>query len=103
MEIDSDDFAIYIAGYNDLIAELHLDYFGRVTMREIELITETDTIIGDILSHEVRFLKTGEIINFKEGRGDYQCREVEHFLDILNKKCDNNSNIDHAVKVLRLT
>ena len=40
LEIDSDDYAIYIAKYtNDMIAELHLDYFGRKTIRAIEEFT----------------------------------------------------------------
>ena len=37
LEIDSDDYTIYIAEYEDKTAELHLDYFGRKTIREIEL------------------------------------------------------------------
>ena len=37
LEIDSDDYAIYIAAYEGMTAELHLDYFGRQTIRTIEL------------------------------------------------------------------
>lgn len=32
LEIDSDDYAIYIAEFEDKVAELHLDYFGRKTV-----------------------------------------------------------------------
>ena len=44
LEIDSDDYAIYIAEYADKILELHLDYFGRSIIRELTLFTEQDTI-----------------------------------------------------------
>ena len=37
LEIDSEDYAIYIAKYKDKIAELHLDYFGRKNIREIQI------------------------------------------------------------------
>ena len=37
LEIDSDDLSIYIAQYPTLLAEVHLDYFGRTYRRSIEL------------------------------------------------------------------
>ena len=29
LEIDSDDLSVYIARYENMLAEVHLDYFGR--------------------------------------------------------------------------
>ena len=37
LELDSDDLAVYIARYDTLLAEVHLDYFGRTYRRSIEL------------------------------------------------------------------
>ena len=37
LEIDSDDLSVYIAKYPTLLAEVHLDYFGRGYRRSIEL------------------------------------------------------------------
>ena len=37
LEIDSDDLSVYIAKYPTLLAEVHLDYFGRAYRRYIEL------------------------------------------------------------------
>ena len=37
LEIDSDDLSVYIARYPTLLAEVHLDYFGRGCRRSIEL------------------------------------------------------------------
>lgn len=34
LEIDSDDYSIYIAKFKSMIAEVHLDYFGRVPDRK---------------------------------------------------------------------
>ena len=47
LEIDSDDYAVYIAEYEDKIAEIHLDYFGRKTIRELELFTKDDTAVPE--------------------------------------------------------
>lgn len=103
LEIDSEDYAIYIAEYTDKIVELHLDYFGRKTIRQIMLLTDNDTICGDLVNNRIEFLKTGEIIDFREMRDDYQVRELTHFLDMIEGRVKPDSGIAHAVKVLNLT
>lgn len=103
LEIDSDDYAVYLARYIDKIVELHLDYFGRNPIRKIELITSQDTIIGDIVNNKITFLKTGQTIDFHEERDSFQIRELEHFLDILEGKVPLDNDISHAVGILKLT
>lgn len=103
LEIDSDDYAIYLARYTDKVIELHLDYFGRKTIREIVLITSEDTIVGDIANNKITFLKTGQVIDFHEDRDSFQIRELEHFLDMLEGNVPLDNNVSHAVKILRLT
>ena len=103
LEIDSDDYAIYIAEFTNKIAELHLDYFGRKTLRTIDLFTIDDTIIGDIANNCIHFLKEDKTIDFKEERDDFQKRELQHFLDIIDRKTKNESNYLHSIRVLELT
>lgn len=104
LEIDSDDFAVYIAEYKQMAVELHLDYFGRKTIREIMLMTKDDTIVGDLVENRVTFLKENKQIDFKEERNSYQIREMEHFLNlIIGKEMQEQSDIEHAIKVLELT
>lgn len=102
LEIDSEDCAIYIAEYEDKILELHLDYFGRDTIREIMLITEDETIIGDIANNKICFLKSGKVIDFKEERDDYQLREMNYFLELIEKK-EKMNYIEEAYQTLNLT
>lgn len=103
LEIDSDDYAIYIAEFDKQIAELHLDYFGRKTIREIQLFTKDDTIIGDIANNKITFLTTGKVIEFKEERDDFQKRELEHFLDMAQNVVPVENGYEHGIKVLELT
>ena len=103
LEIDSDDYAIYIAEFGKQIAELHLDYFGRKTIREIQLFTKDDTIIGDIANNKITFLTTGKGIEFKEERDDFQRRELEHFLDMVQEDVPTENGYEHGIKVLELT
>lgn len=102
LEINSDDYAIYIAEYADKIAELHLDYFGRKTIREIELFTKEETILGDLVNSKVSFLHSDRVIDFQEDRNAYQKRELEHFLDLIfSGKAENGYH--HGIRVLELT
>ncbi len=103
LEIDCEDYAAYMATYPNKIIELHLDYFGRKTIREIQLITKYDTIVGDIANNRIKFLKEDHEIDFAEQRNDYQKRELQYFLNMIeyNKKSDND--IKNAVSILKLT
>ncbi len=103
LEIDSDDIAVYIAEYLDKIVELHLDYFGRKTIREIQIITKTDTIIGNIENNTIRYLVSGKMCDFHEERDDFQKRELNHFLDMVFQKDYTDYWFLHGIRVLELT
>lgn len=94
LELDCEDYAFYIADYADKVIELHLDYFGRKSIREIMLFTNEDTVIGDINNSRISFLHQGKEIIFQEKRDDYQKKELCHFLDMIEGKtiCDNTIN-----------
>lgn len=103
LEIDSDDLATYIGVYDNCIVELHLDYFGRKTIRELMIFTQEETIRADIANGRVECLNCGKILEFSEERDAYQKRELEHFLDIVEGKAENDSDINHGLRVLALT
>lgn len=103
LEIDSDDYAIYIAEYEDIIVELHLDYFGRKTIREIQIITKKDTIVGDISNNNIKFLKSGKSITFDEDRDGYHKRELWRFIDIINEGSFSHELYNNALYIIGLT
>lgn len=103
LEINSDDISIYIADYGDKTVELHLDYFGRDSIRNVEIFTDEDTIVGDLINSKVTYLKSGKIIDFAEKRDDYQKKELINFLDIISGKSKNINDLQKAIDVLKLT
>lgn len=102
LELDSDDLAVYLGRYPDKIVELHLDYFGRVTRRQVEIYAEDDTIIGDLVAGEVRYLREGRTVELHEARDAYQKRELEYFLDLLAGSGQEYNNPEMAIKTLKL-
>ena len=103
LELDSDDLAVYLGKYSDKIVELHLDYFGRQTRRQVEIYTEDDTIIGDLVAGEVKFLREGRTVELREDRDAYQRRELAYFLDLLSGSGQEYNNLAMAVRTLKLT
>jgi predicted dehydrogenase len=102
LEIDSDDLSVYIAEYGDMLAEVHLDYFGRKAIREIQLFTADETIVVDIINSEIRFLNENKVIQFSEDRNSYQFKEIANFFDILEGKANNENDIYTALATLRI-
>lgn len=103
LETDSDDIAIYIAEYKDKTVELHLDYFGKKTIREIMLFTKTDTIICDLIGNKIKYLTSGNEIVLQEERDDYQKREMKAFLDMIDGKTECNHGFLQGLEILELT
>lgn len=102
LEIDSDDLSLYIAEYKDKLVEVHLDYFGRKTIREVQLFTQSDTVTADITNSEIRFLKQGKTLSFREEKNDFYIREIEAFFDMLEGKATNHNDISMALETLRI-
>lgn len=102
LEIDSDDLAVYAGNYKNRIVELHLDYFGRKTVRELILYTSDEVIHANLTKGQINYLREGNRIDLFEERDEYQKREMRHFLDIVERKVQNDSTIEHAIKVLKI-
>lgn len=103
LEIDCEDYAVYIADYNDKIIELHLDYFGRKTIREIMIFTHEETIVADLIKSRISFLNAGTVIDFSEKRDDFQRRELRHFLGLLDADHPGWNSVQEACRTLNYT
>lgn len=101
LETDSDDIAVYIAEYEDKLVEIHLDYFGRRTIRRLELFMRDDTVVADLLNQKIEWLREGRQIAFSSERDDYQKQELIHFLDMINGTCGPDSSLEDACRILR--
>ena len=102
LEIDSDDMAVYIAEYQGFVTELHLDYFGRSAMRKLEIFSEDDTIICDLIGQSIEFTREGRRIDLGGSRDEYQKKELEHFMRIVKRETESDNDLKHACRTLRL-
>ena len=103
LEIDCNDTALYVAKNKKMSFELHLDYFGRKTQRSLDIFTEDDIIQCDIATGTITYLKEGKTLSFKNERNAFYMAEIKHFFDIAEGRSSNDSNVEHGIKVLKLT
>lgn len=102
LEINSEDVAVYIGRYPKLLVEVHLDYFGRIPIRKIEIFCKNDTIEADLIRQKIEFKRTGRVLDLSESRDSYQKKELQHFFDIIAGKKQNDNDIEQACKVLKI-
>ncbi len=103
LEIDSDDLSVYIARWPRMLAEVHLDYFGRTGQRYIELYTREGMVRGDFLAATLT-LPDGTVRQFHETTAAWYRREMEYFLDYaLTGEGESVNTPAEALEVLKLT
>lgn len=102
LKIDSDDLAIYIAEYEKMTVEIHVDYIGREPLRKLSLIMKEDTVICDLLQGTICYLKENKTIKLKCDRDTYQVAELEHFWGLIRDEKYGAENMMHAINVLKI-
>ena len=103
LEIDSDDLSVYIARYKDMLAEIHLDYFGRSYRRSIELFCQDGTVTADF-GEGTLTLADGTVEYYQEPVNQRYLREMEYFVDYVRNGAGESINSPQmALDVLKLT
>ena len=103
LEIDSDDLSVYIARYPGLLAEVHLDYFGRTYRRSIELFCKNGTVTADFGAGTLT-LEDGTVRRYEEPVNRRYEREMEYFVDYARNGTGESVNPPRtALEVLALT
>ena len=103
LEIDSDDVSLYIAQYPRMLAEVHLDYFGRGYRRSIELFTPSGSLVADFGAGTLT-LPDGTVEDYTEDVNARYLREMAYFLDYAaGPQAVNLNPPATAAQVLRLT
>ncbi len=102
LEIDSDDLAVYIARYPQFLCEVHLDYFGRDSRRNLEIFTEKGTIEADFIKGSLQFPKE-PLQLLQEDANERYLREMAYFLQYASGTSTESLNSpERALSVLQL-
>lgn len=109
LQINVDDTASVILKFsNNVIADLHLDFFQRPEFRCCKIVGTNGTIYWDSVENIVKvydiklnkWIEKINIINYE--RNDMYLKEMEYFLDCVNKKKNTINNIDDGISTLNI-
>lgn len=101
LEINSVDISVYIARWEKMLGELHLDYFGKEYCRKLELYCETGTAVADF-GRMALSLPNGETQNLAEDLNCRYEREMEYFLNYaLNGQGESINSPKTALQILK--
>ena len=104
----SDLSAIILKFKNNIIAEVHLDYFQKPEARSCKLIGTKGTITWDSLSNEVKiydFKKSkwkSKLKIKKYDKNEMYVKELEYFIQCINKKKKTINDISQGEYVLKI-
>ena len=99
LEIDCDDLALYLAQYHNKMIEIHLDYFGRKSMRQLTLYTEDDTIAADFIENSIEYRVTGQKINLPAE--DMYKKEIRYFINLITGSGSNLNPPKYAFETMK--
>lgn len=103
LEIDSDDISIYMAKYNSMFLEMHLDYVGQKTERTLQIFTNDRRIDIDLIQNTIYQYKNDKLVDKKEfGQEDFYYKEMEYFFDCIDGKQININTVENAYHTLKI-
>ena len=103
LEIDSYDVSISIHSFDNCVAEIHLDYFGRKIQRICELFYDEFTIQIDLISNSVSVCNASENELISLDKRDMYLDEMNYFIDFVrNNKKKSINDIFNANEELRI-
>lgn len=103
LEIDSEDVSVYVAEYANMFLEIHLDYIGHKTERQLQMYTDDKRIDVDLIKNVIYEYKNNELVNncvFEQE--DFYINEMEYFLDCVDGRCRNINTVDNAYRTLKI-
>lgn len=103
LDIDSDDLSVYLLKYQDKAVEIHTDYFGRESIRKVELYCRNYVIEADLIHNTLKYMYGKEITkSVSIAENDMYLQEMNAFLDMIDVKRNNDNDIMYANEILKI-
>jgi len=103
LNIEVPDNAQFRFGYSSFNANINLNYYRRDAKREIEIVTDNDTIIADLLTNKVVSKPSGTVLYEKPfTMADTYYDQMSYFISHINQHLQPMNSIGEGVEVLKL-
>jgi len=101
--INSIDYAQYNLLYENFILNIKLNYFRKDTKREIEILTENETIHCDLINCIITNTTTNTILFSKNYNVmETYIEQMKYFLKVVKNEIQPMNSFDESLKVLKI-
>ena len=108
--INAEDFASIILKFNNnIMAEIHFDYFQRPSCRGCKIVGNKGTIMwdfekNDVIVYNIEKKRWKTYLKLKNYDNNLMyINEITHFLDCIKKEKNTINDIQEGIKVLKIT
>ncbi len=101
LEIDSNDLSTFIFDYGTHLCEIHLDYFGRKSIRTCELFTGSGTYIADFYKEEL-ICPDDSVVDCHVIENEEFINEMHYFFEFCQGKVESINPPSQALKTLEI-
>ena len=103
LKINSVDYSKFDLEYDTFNASINLNYFRRDSKRELEIISQNDTLIVDLLNNSI-YSKVQKIYIYNEefNINDSYKNQFSYFIDCIKSKKDTFNNFEYGLNVLKI-
>lgn len=104
LEIDTEDISYGICKLkNDVLCEIHLDYFRKIPERYLEVVTKEAVITVDLINSVINIDdgKNTEEIEINFDRNDMYVDEMQYFLKCVNEGKKSFNDLSFAMNTLQ--
>lgn len=104
LELETEDISYGIWKLkNDILCEMHLDYFRKVPERYMEIVTKESVIWVDLINSSISIDngKKTEKFDFDFDRNDMYIDEINYFLNCVNNGKESFNDLSFALKTLK--
>lgn len=104
LEIDTEDISYGIWKLkNNILCEIHLDYFRKIPQRYMEIVTKESVTTVDLINSVITIDdgKNTEKIEFDFDKNDMYVKEMQYFLECINEGKKSFNDLHFAVDTLK--
>ena len=103
LEIDSCDYAHYIATYKKFSANVTLNYFRRDTKRTLEIVRKNDTLLLNFIEGNLVNLQTNQVLFScgKNGLSLSYLDQMKYFFSAIKIKKEPMNSLEESLRIIK--
>lgn len=103
LQIDAIDYAHYTLIYNSFVTNITLNYYRKDPKRTIEIVTEKNTILCDLITNKVSDLTNDKLLySSQQNVLDTYYLQMEYFLDLVATNGVYFNNLSESTQTLKI-